>query len=133
MFARFFTHRERDINSTSLGKQRTYCLKRGDTHIRFTGKLLSFYHAADDCLEPAAQNQTHLETIALFRTQSQYLIYYVLLYQNNEHLSGRHVHLHATPDLDGAERFIGAMAYVNKRAFATAVVEDARAMDAGKV
>ncbi len=129
MFDHFRTFREKDIVSTSLGKTRTYRLTRGDRVMTFKGRLLGFYHAADDCLEPAAQNQTHLESIAIFKTASRYLIYYVLHYKNNEHLSGRQVHVHATPDLDTAQRFIDAMAYTNKRAFAHAVVEDARAQD----
>lgn len=128
----FITLREKDINSTKLGKPRKFKLTRGDHALLFKGKLLSFYHAADDSLEPAAQNQTHLDTIAIFRTQTKYLIYYVLDYVNNEHMTGKHVYVHATPDLDGAARFIGAMTYVNKKAFEKAVVEDARIVDSGK-
>ena len=121
--------RERDINSTNLGKNRQYRLIRGDKTLSFKGKLLGFYHAEGDCLEQAAQNQTHLQSIAIFRTQTQYLIWYVLNYVNNEHLSGKHVHVHATGDMAGAAKFIEAMAYVNKRAFYPAVVEDAMVKD----
>lgn len=129
MFDLIRTLREKDINSTNLGKNRRYRLTRGDRSVSFKGRLLSFYHAASDCLEPEAQNKTHLESIAIFRTLTRYLIYYVLEYQNNEHISGKQVHLHATASLEAAERFIGAMTYVNKRAFAQAVIEDARASD----
>lgn len=129
MFSILRTLKEKNIDSTNLGKLRTYSLARGDRSVRFRGKLLGFYHASGDCLEPEAQNKTHLETIAIFKTQTRYLIYYVLHYLNNEHLSGRHVHVHATPTLDEAARFIDAMTYANKRSFAQAVVEDARAMD----
>ncbi|MBI4805979.1 MAG: hypothetical protein HY795_12160 [Desulfovibrio sp.] len=129
MFYLLRTLRENDINSTHLGKQRKYKLARGDRSLLFRGKLLGFYHAADDCLEPAAQNQTHLATIAIFKTQTKYLIYYVLEYINNEHISGKQVHIHATSDLDGAATFINAMTYINKKSFAQAVIEDARAQD----
>jgi len=129
MFDIIRTLREKDINSTNLGKTRRFALARGDRSFRFRGKLIAFYHAAADSLDPEAQNKTHLESIAIFKTLSRYLIYYVIDYQNNEHLSGKHVHLHATASLEGAERFIGAMAYANKRAFANAVIEDAKAMD----
>ena len=117
------------INSTQLGKPRKYKLARGDRSMLFAGKLLSFYHASGDCLEPAAQNQTHLATIAIFRTQTRYLIYYVLEYINNEHMTGKHVHVHATPTMDETARFIDAMVYVNKKSFAHSVVEDALSQD----
>jgi len=129
MFYLLRTLRENDINSTHLGKQRKYRLSRGNRSLLFRGKLLGFYHAADDCLTPAAQNQTHLSSIAIFKTQTKYLIYYVLEYINNEHISGKQVHIHATPDLDGAANFINAMTYINKKSFAQAVVEDSRAQD----
>jgi len=129
MFNLIRTLKEKDINSTNLGKQRRFQLARGDRTVRFKGKLLSFYHAAADSLDFEAQNKTRLETIAIFRTLSRYLIYYVLEYQNNEHLSGKQVHLHATSSLEGAERFIGAMTYVNRKSFAQAVIDDARVMD----
>lgn len=126
-----FNHirREKDINSTNLGKVRQYKLIRGDKTMSFKAKLLGFYHAEGDCLEQAAQNQTHLRSIAIFKTQTKYLIWYVLYYQNNEHLSGKHVHVHAVEDMQGVARFVEAMAYVNKRAFFPAVVEDALAKD----
>lgn len=123
------TLKEKDINSTYLGKLREYKLARSERTIRFKGRLLGYYHASDDCLEPAAQNQTHLETIAIFRTATRYLVYYVLQYLNNEHISGRRVHIHAAPTLDDLARFVDSMTYANKRAFANAVIEDARAKD----
>lgn len=129
MFDFLRTLREKDINSTQLGKVRRFRLARGDRSVNFKGKLLSFYHAEGDSVEPQAQDKTRLETIAIFRTLTRYLIYYVLEYQNNEHISGKQVHLHATASLEGAERFIAAMAYVNKRAFSPAVIEDAQEMD----
>ncbi|GFK93469.1 hypothetical protein NNJEOMEG_01302 [Fundidesulfovibrio magnetotacticus] len=130
MFPFLRTLREKDINSTQLGKARTYRLARGDQTMTFKGRLLGFYHAEGDCLEPEAQNKTHLLTIAIFRTSSRYLIYYVLNYVNNEHLSGRQVHVHATPDLEAAARFVDAMTYANRKSFAQGVLEDARATDA---
>ena len=123
------TRREKDITATSLGKPRQWKLARGDRGIRFTGRLLGFYHLADDSVEPAVQNQTHLESIAIFKTHAHYLVYYVIRYVNNEHLSGRHVHVRVTRDLDQTAAFIGAMAYVNKKSFAQAVVADARSQD----
>ncbi|WP_243360387.1 hypothetical protein [Fundidesulfovibrio terrae] len=129
MFDFLRTLGEKDINSMQLGKPRKYKLARGDRSMLFKGKLLSFYHASGDCLEPAAQNQTHLATIAIFRTQTRYLIYYVLEYINNEHISGKQVHVHATATMDETARFIDAMAYVNKKSFAHAVVDDARNQD----
>lgn len=123
------TLQEKDINSTQLGKLRKYNLARGDKSVHFKGTLIAFYHAAGDSLDPEAQDKTHLETIAIFKTSARYLIYYVLNYQNNEHITGRQVHVHATSDLDAADRFIQAMAYANKRAFAQGVMDDARAMD----
>lgn len=130
MFSFLGKCREKDINSSNLGKTRTYKLARGQTFFVFTGRLLSYYDVAADCLEPEAQNKTHLESIALFKTRTRYLIYYVLLYQNNEHLDGRVVHVHATDDLDGADRFLCAMTYVNKRSFYPDVIKDARVQDA---
>ncbi len=127
LFSRTF--REKDINSTNLGKIRQYTLLRGDIKLSFKGQLLGFYHAEGDCLEQAAQNQTHLRSIAIFKTQTRYLIWYVLYYQNNEHLSGKYVHAHAAGDMSGVAKFIEAMTYVNKRAFFPAVVEDAQAKD----
>ena len=121
--------RERDINSTNLGKVRQYKFVRGDQTLTFKGKLLGFYHAEGDCVEKPAQNQTTLQSIAIFRTSTRYLIWYVLSYENNEHLSGKHVHVHATPDMAGAARFVEAMTYVNKRSFFPAVVEDSQAQD----
>ena len=121
--------KEKDINSTNLGKFRTYRLVRSERTISFKGKLLGYYHASGDSLEPAAQNQTHLESIAIFKTSTRYLVWYVLEYLNNEHLSGRKVHVHAAPSLDAVARFIDSMTYVNKKSFAQAVVEDARAQD----
>ncbi|MFZ5426812.1 MAG: hypothetical protein ACOZEN_07545 [Thermodesulfobacteriota bacterium] len=129
MFDFIRTLREKDINSTNLRKNRRWLLTRGDRTVRFKGKLLSFYDASADCLDPEAQNKTRLETIAIFRTLSRYLIYYVLEYLNNEHISGKQVHLHATSSIEGAERFIGAMTYVNRKSFAQAIIEDARAAD----
>jgi hypothetical protein len=123
------TLREKDINSTNLGKLRTYKLVRSERTISFRGRLLGFYHASGDSLEPAAQNQTHLESIAIFKTNTRYLVWYVLEYLNNEHIEGRRVQVHAAPTLDGVARFIDAMTYVNKKSFAQAVVEDARAQD----
>jgi len=121
--------REKDINSTNLGKTRQFKLIRGEKTMSFKGALLGFYHAEGDCVEQAAQNQTHLQSIAIFRTSTRYLIWYVLNYQNNEHLSGKHVHIHAAGDMQGVARFIEAMVYVNKRSFYPAVVEDAQAQD----
>jgi len=130
MLAFLRTLREKDINSTNLGKPRNYRLARGEQTMSFRGRLLGFYHAEGDCLEPEAQNKTHLTTIAIFRTRTRYLIYYVLNHVNNEHLSGRQVHIHATKDLDSAERFVGAMAYSNRKSFMLGVMEDARKTEA---
>ena len=129
MFSFARTLREKDINSTNLGKPRNYRLARGEQIMTFRGRLLGFYHAEGDCLEPEAQNKTHLTTIAIFRTRTRYLIYYVLNHVNNEHLSGKQVHIHATQDMDAAERFVNAMTYANRKSFVQGVIEDARAAD----
>lgn len=123
------TLKENDINSTNLGKLRRYSLARGERTLSFRGRLLGFYHAEGDALEVSAQDKTLLETIAIFRTRTRYLIYYLIHHHNNEHLSGRQVHIQVTGDLDGAASFIDAMIYPNKRSFADGVVADARATD----
>lgn len=130
MFGFLRTLKEKDINSTKLGKLRNYSLARGERTLSFRGRLLGFYHAEGDALEVSAQDKTLLETIAIFRTRTRYLIYYQIHHHNNEHLSGRQVHIHVTDDLDGAAAFIDAMVYPNKRAFADGVIEDARSTDA---
>ncbi|GAB6039142.1 hypothetical protein JCM15519_37010 [Fundidesulfovibrio butyratiphilus] len=129
MFSFFGKCREKDINSSSLGKTRTYKLARGETFFVFTGRLLAYYNVAADCLEPEAQNKTHLQSIALFKTRTRYLIHYVLHYENNEHIEGKVVHVHATDDLDGADKFLSAMTYANKRAFYPDIIQDAREQD----
>jgi hypothetical protein len=123
------TRRERDINSVSLGKAHSWKLARGEVSIRFHARLLGFYHLAGDCQDINVQNQTHLETIAIFKTSQRYLVYYQVNYLNNEYLSGHHVFVRAVDSLEGASRFIQTMDYVNKKSFAQAVVEDAAAQD----
>ena len=121
--------REDDITASNLGKTRTWNLARGDRDVRFTGRLLGFYHLADDAVEPAVQNQTHLESIAIFKTKAQYFIYYRINHINNEHASGRQIHVRLTRDMEETAAFIESMTYANKRSFARAVVEDARVQD----
>lgn len=129
MFDSIRTLREKDINSTQLGKTRSYKLTRGGLLFSFKGMLLGFYHIAGDSLDQEVQNQTHLTTIAIFKTQNRYIIYYALEYKNNDHIEGRKTHIHATSTLEDARRFIDAMTYPNKKTFAV-VTEDASACEA---
>ena len=126
-FSRALT--EKDINPIRLGKLRTYRLSRNGQVLRFNGRLLSSYSIFGDSLEPEAQRQTHLESIAIFKTRTRYLLYYVVQYLNNDHISGRQVGIHAAPTLDELAAFIDSMHYVNKKSFAHAVIDDARAQD----
>lgn len=127
LFAR--VRRENDITATNLGKVCAWRLVRGDREMRFTGRLLGFYHLADDAVEPAVRNQTHLESIAIFKTKAQYFVYYRIHHIGNEHATGRQVHVRLTRDMEETAAFIDSMTYANKKSFARAVVEDARAQD----
>jgi len=127
LFTRTLT--EKDINATRLGKLRAYSLTRNSQAVHFKGKLLGYYSVSGDCLEPAAQYQTHLESIAIFKTQTRYLVYYIIRRPDNEHAMRRQVSIHAAPTLDHLAAFIDSMHYANKKAFAHAVIDDARTQD----
>ena len=120
---------EKDIDATRLGKRRSYSLPRNGQDLRFTGKLLAYYSVAGDCLEPEAQYQTHLASIAIFKTRTRYLVYYVIQHPADELSTGRQVSIHAAPTLDALDAFIDSMRYANKKSFAHAVIDDARAQD----
>jgi len=120
---------EKDIDATRLGRRRSYSLPRNGQALRFTGKLLGYYSIAGDCLEPAAQYQTHLESIAIFKTRTRYLLYYVIQHPASEISTGRQVGLRAASTLDDLAVFIDSMHYANKKSFAHAVIDDARAQD----
>jgi len=126
-FSRALT--EKDITATKLGKLRTYRLARNERVLRFKGRLLGYYSVSGDCLTPEAQRKPHVENIAIFKTGTRYLLYYVVQHPDKDYLTARQVGVHAAPSLDGIKAFIAHMDYANKKSFAHAVIEDARSQD----
>ncbi len=117
---------EKCLAPKHLGKVRRYRLSRGDGALVFTGALLSYHHHADEKDAPEYPGVCHLATLALFRTRKgRFLVYYIVDYPEDEHISGRHQYVRLLPEFSDVERFVSAMAYVNVEGFRAKVLKEA--------
>ncbi|QLA14961.1 hypothetical protein [Desulfolutivibrio sulfoxidireducens] len=124
LFMRTLT--EKCLAPKYLGKTRRYRLTRGDGGLVFTGTLLSYHNHADEKDAPEYPGVCHMVTLALFRTRKgRFLVYYLVDYPEDEHISGQHQYVRVLPDFAAVERFVGAMTYVNVAGFRTKVLGEA--------
>lgn len=117
---------EKCLAPKHLGKIRRYRLSRGDGALVFTGTLLSYHNHADEKDAPEYPGVCHLVTLAAFRTRKgRFLVYYIVDYPEDEHISGEHQYVRVLPEFSDVERFVGAMTYVNVENFRSKVLDEA--------
>ncbi len=117
---------EKCLAPKHLGKVRRYRLSRGDGAVVFTGTLLSYHNHADEKDAPEYPGVCHLVTLAAFRTRKgRFLVYYIVEYPEDEHISGQHQYVRVLPEFSDVEGFVGAMAYVNVENFRSKVLGEA--------
>jgi hypothetical protein len=119
---------EKSLSPKLVGKMRRFRLTRGDGAVAFTGELLACRRHADQEDAPEYPGICHLLVLALFRTRKgRFVVYYIVDYTEDEHISGEHQYVTLLSDFSEVARFVAAMSYVNAPDFREKVLSDAQA------
>jgi hypothetical protein len=118
---------EKCLAPKHLGKvRRNRRLSRGTAHWCSRGRCFSYHNHADEKDAPEYPGVCHLVTLAAFRTRKgRFLVYYIVDYPEDEHISGEHQYVRVLPEFSDVERFVGAMTYVNVENFRSKVLDEA--------
>ena len=122
------THTEKTLSRKLLGKERHFRLTRGNGVLSLTGELVAYHRHADQEDAPEYPGICHLLVLALFRTRKgRFVVYYIVDYTEDEHISGEHQYVTLLSDFSEVARFVAAMSYVNAPDFREKVLSDAQA------
>lgn len=126
LFARTLT--EKDFATNLIGKSKRYRLARDEVSTSFRGRLLAFYSEGGETPEHVIA--THVDTIALFKTEKNtYVVYYHIKYVDNDRGERRGTFIHSENSLDAVETFLNKMHYRNVKSFAPIILSEARKYD----